>query len=78
MKILVVVFGALALTLAVQGRPLCEECDEIPVVVVGEDRQKVSMGGGWLEDVYGDNLKFFTAKHNRCPRSLSSRTKAGP
>ncbi|KAL1378116.1 hypothetical protein pipiens_015799 [Culex pipiens pipiens] len=40
MKILVVIFGALALTSVVQGRPVCEECDEIPVVVVGEDRQK--------------------------------------
>lgn len=46
MKILVVIFGALALTLAVQGRPVCEECDEKPVVVVGDDRQKVSMGRG--------------------------------
>lgn len=45
MKILLVIFGALALTLIVQGRPFCEECDEIPVVVVGEDRQKVSMEG---------------------------------
>lgn len=40
MRILLGIFGVLALTLVVQGRPLCEECDEIPVDVVGLDGLK--------------------------------------
>lgn len=40
MKILLGIFGVLALALVVQGRPLCEECDEIPVDVVGLDGLK--------------------------------------
>lgn len=40
MKILLGIFGVLALALIVQGRPLCEECDEIPVDVVGSDGLK--------------------------------------
>lgn len=33
MKILLGICGLLGLALVVQGRPVCEECDEIPVVV---------------------------------------------